>query len=124
MNSDSTSPMTLTQSANPSLPDIEPGILPVFRLFMGILWGLFTIGLCGPYNAPPDYFNLLSWLFTGFLFFYLSWTWLQKQIGAPYLPIALTLVTVWPILAAAISNVILARQGAPQNPADDAGRLI
>ena len=115
--------MTQTQPSSYILPDIEPGILPVFRLFMGILWGLFTVGLCtDPHDVPPDYFNLFSWGFTGFLFLFLSWGWLQKRVGPPYLPIALTLASIWPIVAATFSNVLLARQGLPENT--DAGRLL
>jgi signal transduction histidine kinase len=104
-------------------PDIEPGILPVFRLFMGVLWGLFTLGLCAnDPEAAPDYFNLFSWGFTGVLFLYLSWGWLRRRIGAPYLPIALTLASLWPIVVSAFSNVILARRGLPEDT--DVGRLI
>ncbi len=115
--------MAHTQPARYVPPDIEPGILPVFRLFMGILWGLFTVGLCGDsQGVPPNYFSLFSWGFTGFLFLYLSWGWLQKRIGAPYLPIALTLASLWPIVAAAFSNVLLARRGLPEDT--DAGRLL
>lgn len=112
-----------TQPASYIPPDIEPGILPVFRLFMGILWGLFTVGLCANQpDVPFDYFNLFSWGFTGFLFLYLSWGWLRKRVGLPYLPIALTLASIWPIVAAAFSNVLLARQGLPEDT--DAGRLL
>jgi len=111
-----------TQPSTYIPPDIEPGILPVFRLFMGVLWGLFTIGLCSQQAIPPDYFNLFSWGFTALLFLYLSWGWLRKRIGGPYLSTALTLASIWPILAGAFSNAILARQGLPE--ITDAGRLM
>src|SRR5690242_12990534 len=90
---------------------------------MGILWGLFTAGVCSDADdLPPNYFNLFSWGFTGFLFLFLSWGWLRKRIGPTYLPIALTLASIWPIVAAAFSNVLLARRGLPEDT--DAGRLL
>ena len=116
--------MSLKADSSPSSTlDIEPGILPVFRLFMGVLWVLFTLGLCsGQENPVPDYFAYFSWGFTGFLLLYLSWGWLRRRIGAQYLGIALTLATLWPILADAFSNVLRIRQGLPEEY--DAGRLI
>jgi signal transduction histidine kinase len=112
-----------TDSSPPAALDIEPGILPVFRLFMGALWGLFTLGLCSnQQDAVPDYFGYFSWGFTGLLFLYLSWGWLRRRIGTPYLAIALTIAALWPIVADTFTSVIRIRQGLPEEY--DAGRLI
>jgi signal transduction histidine kinase len=116
--------MSDKQSASTQvIPDIEPGILPVFRLFMGVLWGLFTFGLCtASEQRAPDFFAWFSWIFTGILFLYLSWGWLRRQLGTLYLPIALTLASTWPVFADAADNVIRARQGLPG--AYDPGRIL
>ncbi|MEP7292087.1 MAG: sensor histidine kinase [Chloroflexota bacterium] len=115
--------MAQKQTSPFTLPEIEPGILPVFRLFMGGLWALFTVGLySNRQDAVPNYFNFFSWGFTGLLFLYLSWRWLQRRVGAPYLPLALTLASIYPIIAEAFANVIRARQGLPED--SDAGTLI
>jgi signal transduction histidine kinase len=106
-----------------AIPDIEPGVLPVFRLFMGVSWVLVTLGICGANEQPvPDYFAFFSWGFTGALFLYLSWGWLRRQLGGRYLPIALTLATAFPIFAEVAANVVLVRHGYPKNY--DAARLI
>jgi signal transduction histidine kinase len=106
-----------------AIPDIEPGILPVFRLFMGVVWGLFTFTLCASAEQPvPDYFAWFSWMFTGVLFLYLSWGWLRRQLGVLYLPVALAVATASPIFAEAAGNVIRARQGLPSDY--DAGRFL
>lgn len=104
-----------------TLPDIEPGILPVFRLFMGVSWGLFTFGLCAN-SERLDYFAWFSWMFTGVLFLYLSWGWLRRQLGVLYLPFALAVATASPIFSEAASNVIRARRGLPAD--HDAGRFL
>lgn len=106
-----------------ALPEIEPGILPVFRLSVGVIWALFTLGLCSAESQlPPDYFAYFSWIVTGTVFVYLSWRWLRRQLGSLYLPLALTVISVWPILAELLTNAIRLRQGLA--PEHDPSRLV
>lgn len=106
-----------------SQPEIEPGILPVFRLSVGVVWALFTLGICSAERQfPPDYFAYVSWIVTGLLVIYLSWRWLRRQLGALYLPLALTVISATPILADALTNAIRVRQGFA--PEYDPGRLV
>lgn len=114
--------MSQTPIPTYSDPEIEPGILPVFRLYVGVLWALSTLSLFSDQPAPLKSFDLLSWLITGSLFIYLSWGWLRRRVGKNYLSVALVFATLAPIFADAVANVIRVRHGLPENP--DSGRLI
>jgi len=116
-------PVSQSPAPTYSDPEIEPGILPVFRLYMGVVWALYTLAVCASgQNAAVEYFDLFAWFITGALFLYLSWGWLRRRMGKNYLALALVFATLAPILADAIANVIRARQNLPENP--DSGRLI
>ncbi len=74
---------------------IEPGILPLFRIFVAleILLLLLRIGLEAVFRAD---FPLVGspWaglVFLALLFSYLSWPALEARLGRFYLPIALVL---------------------------------
>lgn len=104
-------------------PDIEPGILPVFRLYIGVLWVLLTLGLYATAQEPvPDHFTWIGWIFSGAMFLYLSWRWLRRKMGASYIALALTLTSLLPIVADAVTNVIRLRRELPTDYDD--GRLI
>ena len=91
---------------------IEPGILPVFRLFVAleILLLLFRIGLERVFRA--DFPLVLSpWPSIGLLLLslgYLSWSPLEKRLGRLYLPLALAFsVGLTLVSAAAVMRVRL-----------------
>lgn len=88
----------------------DPGLLAVFRLFIGIrlLLALLTV-------LAQTHLNRLSWRESGFeawlglietsiLLVYLSWPWLAQRLGRIYLPAALALATLGPLA----SNVFVA----------------
>jgi signal transduction histidine kinase len=83
---------------------IEPGLLRIFRLFAGLEVIAFVIGILTfrwLYGTIPDasliyfFINLLGGIL---LFGYLSWPWLMRTLKEIYLPIALGIITITPIL--------------------------
>ena len=93
---------------------IEPGLLQVFRWFAAgrLLWLLLT--LCGQLAAREPLmlrYPLLGILETTFLLAYLSWPWLQRRLGAFYLPLALVVASAAPILEQSLSVGLRLRAG-------------
>lgn len=71
---------------------IEPGLLNVFRVFVGLRLLLILITIPLQAILPQQrvhLYLLLILLETGVLLIYLSWTWLQKALGRAYLPLAI-----------------------------------
>lgn len=86
---------------------LEPGILRNFRLFTAIMWALLTVRLVLPrVVVQRDLFTMLTWLLVAGLTIYLSWPWLQRRLGRSYLPIALIAISVGPVLANALADVV------------------
>ncbi|MDX2138522.1 MAG: histidine kinase, partial [Chloroflexota bacterium] len=90
----------------------EPGLIPIFRLFIGVMFVLLTLGL-GSYlrRVPPDLYGILMWGFCGTMSIYLGWQAVQRSLGARWLPLALWAASLFPILADASTNYFLVRQG-------------
>jgi signal transduction histidine kinase len=85
---------------------IEPGILQVFRIFIGIRLLLILISLRLQARVPTERIQLyLSLLLieAAILLVYLTWPWLQMQIGRAYLPVAILYATVSPIFEQVIA---------------------
>ncbi len=83
--------------------DIEPGLLPLFRLFMAaqgslILILMLTMGGRRETSPHPAISFLVSLGFTVFLLGYLSWPALQVRLGNLYLPVALLGASFLPLL--------------------------
>lgn len=84
--------------------EIEPGLVGTFRLFAGLEAALYfvmvlyfwTIG--GGIHSEAQYFYYLNMLGAGALFFYLNWPWLQQHLKGLYLPLALAVATILPVL--------------------------
>jgi signal transduction histidine kinase len=82
--------------------DIEPGFLPVFRLFMAVQIGLIlvlvlTLGAHGE-SAPHAAEALLSMLIPSVIMLgYLSWPNLFRKLGALYFPLGLLATSILPI---------------------------
>jgi signal transduction histidine kinase len=83
---------------------IEPGLLRIFRLFAGLEVIVFITGILTfrwLYGTIPDasliyfFINLIGGIL---LFGYLSWPWLMRTLKGIYLPIALGIITITPIL--------------------------
>jgi signal transduction histidine kinase len=88
---------------NPSLDSGDRGLLSVFRLFVLIrlLFSIFTAlsGLTGEFRISRlDTIPSLGIIESLLLLGYLSWPWLNKKLGKTYLPIALVIATIAPIV--------------------------
>ena len=73
---------------------LEPGLLPVFRLFAGLHFGIALLG--APAHATShELFNLIG---VALLTVYLWWSGLSNRLGRAFLPPALVLAAVGPIV--------------------------
>jgi signal transduction histidine kinase len=91
---------------NPRLPLIEPGLLPVFRLYLVIQWIILSLTIwaaAGSHKPLPDLLSVYGWWEATFLLGYIAWGRLQRWLGRAYLPIALGIATLLPIYAQAAS---------------------
>ncbi len=84
-------------------PHIEPGLLQAFRFLTGVRLLLTLLTFCGQssdraLSAPLNYpiFNVIE---AGVLMIYLAIPWLRRLLGRFYLPGALFMATVGPLLA-------------------------
>ncbi len=84
---------------------LEPGLLSIFRLFV-VLRLILVLLTMAFYFAWSDY-SIEIWQMVAisafvadvpFLFWYLSWGWFQRQLGRYYLPIAILIATVSPLV--------------------------
>jgi signal transduction histidine kinase len=88
---------------------IEPGLLQVFRIFVGIRLLLILIGLRLQALVPAPRARIyLSFLLieAAVLLVYLSWPWLGDQLGRAYLPIAIIFASGSSIFEQAIAMVL------------------
>jgi signal transduction histidine kinase len=94
-------------------PDIEPGVLALFRLFVAVEWLLFSLGLLSllrPFGTP-NFMAILSWGPTTLLLGYLCWPQLQRKLGAHYLPLALSVAAIMPIISHSGAALLYMRAG-------------
>ena len=95
---------------------IEPGLLRVFRYFAGIaviyfaFIAAYAIISTGEFFSPPQIGTYLNLATFSLLTLYLSWDWLRRKLKAFYLPIALGVATLYPIV-----NMLLFFPGQQQN---------
>ena len=82
---------------------IEPGVMPVFRMLVGLRLGLTALAITAWFFSPaePILPDLISLLIIAVLLIYLCWSSLQQRLGRWYLPIALTVASMEPIAAIA-----------------------
>jgi signal transduction histidine kinase len=95
---------------------IEPGILPAFRLFVGVHWLLLSLSLfvlTRKLRVLPDYMMIFGWMQCTFLGIYLLWNWLCRALGAFYLPIALFVASVGPVVSQAVAIALRLGNGLP-----------
>ncbi len=85
---------------------LEPGLVQVFRLFVGVRLALLALTMCaqmiGSWPRALRY-PLPGIIETAFLLGYLSWPRLRKALGEIYLPFALLVATVGPIFETALA---------------------
>jgi signal transduction histidine kinase len=92
----------------------EPGLLQVFRLFIGLRLAFHLLMLLlrrfqpDPRLLPYPFLPILE---TAFLLGYLYWPWLHKRLGRAYLPLALAVATAGPILEHSASVAVRLRAG-------------
>lgn len=88
---------------------IEPGLLPVFRLLIGIRLVLLWLTLCLWVIAPDERgqrFPLLGVVETIFLLIFLLLNWPRRALGRVYLPVAIGIATLGPV-AEYVANVLV-----------------
>ena len=85
---------------------LEPGLLQIFRLFVGGRVVLLSLTLCSQLVQPEPRilrYPLLGVVESVFLLGYLSWPWLRERLGKAYLPLALTVASAGPIVEYALT---------------------
>ncbi|UCF60966.1 MAG: sensor histidine kinase [Anaerolineaceae bacterium] len=88
---------------------IEPGLLQVFRIFVGIRLLLIIIGLRLQAVIPAQrarFYLLFLLIEAAVLLVYLSWSWFREHMGRAYLPIAIIFASGTPIFEQAIAMVL------------------
>lgn len=88
---------------------IEPGLLHIFRIFVGIRLLLILLGLRLQALVPAQHAQLYLFILlveAAILLIYLSWSWLRVQLGRAYLPIAIIVASGSPIFEQAIAMVL------------------
>jgi signal transduction histidine kinase len=99
---------------------IEPGILPIFRLFVGVLWPLLSIAMIPIVRGrdpTPDYPTIFAWFQITFLLVYLWWNRLRDVLRSAYLPIALAVASLMPVVSQTAGAALHMRQGFVGNDA-------
>ncbi len=104
-------PNTATNTAidtyiEPAANELEPGLLSVFRLIVGVHLGfVFVATAAGLLIGDRDPNRGSSWmvLWLLLLIVYLWWPGLQEQLGRFYLPLGLTIATLAPLLERALT---------------------
>ena len=100
-----------------SMGDLEPGVLPTFRRFIGIQLAITALVLTHwlvalfPPRAPVLTLAVLSLLEPGLLFLYLSLPTLPRTLKSFYLPIGIIWAAAAPILDPHISLISLQASG-------------
>ncbi|MGF1506827.1 MAG: sensor histidine kinase [Anaerolineae bacterium] len=107
---------------------IEPGLITIFRLFVVIRLALIVLTLCA-WLVTPDIrtrrLPVFSLIETTFLLAYLTWPSLRKQMGRLYLPAAIAIATIGPILAYGLNVTLRIASGQPfDSLVDDLWTLI
>jgi signal transduction histidine kinase len=98
---------------------LEPGLLPIFRAYIFLRFGaLLLIGVVflGALGRTLDQRTVLTAVLylieAVFLFIYLYWSWARRKLGRWYLPIALLVAAVAPIIQV---RSVLYEYGGPES---------
>ncbi len=112
--------LSIALEANPAIIEgmkrtsLEPGLLQIFRLFIGARLALLLLSLFFKLIRPEQ--RILRYPSLGivellFLMIYLSWPWLRDLLGRVYLPLALVVTSVGPIVEQALTVGLRLRHG-------------
>ncbi len=100
-------------------PGIEPGLLRILRWYVAIRLGIGVLVLWSEQSDPdptnPHFPGGGVFLF-GLLMVLLVWPWLQRKLGRTFLPVALALATLGPIVES--TQTIIGRLDAGLSPND------
>jgi signal transduction histidine kinase len=94
---------------------IEPGVLRVFRIFVGLELLIFSLPLPAVLRSgiAPNYLAVLMWMQSFALLVYLLLPWPRQLLGRRYLPVALVVASIWPIVAQVLATILRLRDGTP-----------
>ncbi len=113
--------MSTAATTLPLQQPIEPGLIPLFRRIILIIWGLSCLGILNAVlsieKTPGQYGVILTWCFTGGLFLYLSNQSFMQRHPHMHLTLALGSISVVPIISEYVANgLYLLRGGSPNGP--------
>jgi hypothetical protein len=99
-------------------PDIEPGILPLFRFFTLLAWlvlspSLLSLLIPRTPDKLPNYLGIFCWVQYSLLWIYLTRQWLHGLLSKCYLPIALGLNGFAPVVIQILAAQLRLDQGVP-----------
>src|SRR5262249_23129276 len=97
-----------------SRQQIEPGLLRVFTFVLALQLPLVSLALCtlaGTSDAVPDYMTILGWAQTVFLLIYLSVSRLRYALGRVYLPLALGIAAIGPVVWTTVGTALRLAHG-------------
>ena len=100
-------------------PDVEPGLLRIFRWYVAIRLGLGVLAwwsVSSGQNPENPRFPGSGVFFFGILMALLLWPWAQRKLGKWFLPMALVLATLGPIVESTAN--IVGRLDAGLSPND------
>ncbi|HVP21437.1 MAG TPA: sensor histidine kinase [Anaerolineaceae bacterium] len=86
-------------------PQVNPALISAFRVFAGVMLLLGLFPIVSQFFGPPSRFlrflgnPYVTLIEAAVLLAYLSWPWLQSRLGRLYLPIAIAIATLAPIIA-------------------------
>jgi signal transduction histidine kinase len=90
----------------------EPGVIPTFKIIITAAWVLLTLGLRRAFQQDPsNYTTLLNWFWTGFLSLYLWIKPIERLFKLWYLPIAILIATLGPMMGMAVSEYLAVLTG-------------
>lgn len=95
--------------------EIEPGILQVFRLCVGVEWLLAGGAALLRWRQHADIADaaLWTWAQSSFLLLWLTLPWLPRAVGRVFLPVALVVASASPIVGHALSARAMLASGTP-----------
>ncbi|MBZ0316392.1 MAG: sensor histidine kinase [Anaerolineae bacterium] len=101
-----------------TMKHMEPGLLQVFRLYVGTWLAVMLLALCGALSDNKEAVNFLLMVIASTLLMgYLAWPLLRRKLGRYFLPIALFGATASPILIEAFSVFVRMLEGTRGNAA-------
>jgi signal transduction histidine kinase len=104
---------------------IEPGLLKVFRLFALVMWSLLALGFCGESADAEQTTNpatTLALIHASLLVILLTWRRVQRWMGRAFLPVALVLAWLGPVVIQGLATAARLDAGEPARV--DSGSLL